>query len=289
MEKKNYTPEELRRLHDTLYEILGEVIRVCREHHIPYFVIGGTAIGTLYDEAILPWDDDIDIGMRRDDYERFLAIAPTALAGDYLLSWYGTEPHTPYYFAKVKKRHTLFVEPLFRDVDMHPGIFVDIIPFDRLPDSPRLQRLQHEAAKFLFCCLIGKETWLWRYGGKCRTPHPSRRGPLPCLLNRLVDICVPKRLLFAALTRLQKAFNHTATTHYNNILTRTDRVTVEALDHPELHRFGPLTVTAPRDLEGFLRYNYPSLHRFTPDEVAQLEGHVPVALSFDTRKEAETT
>ena len=55
---KKYTAEELDLLHTELYDILGETIRVCQKHDIPYFVIGGTAIGALYDQGILPWDDD---------------------------------------------------------------------------------------------------------------------------------------------------------------------------------------------------------------------------------------
>mgnify|MGYP002915200841 CR=1 FL=1 len=72
---KQYTPEELTQLHQVLYEILEEIVRICDKHNIPYFVIGGTAIGALYDKAILPWDDDIDIGMKREDYNKFLQIA----------------------------------------------------------------------------------------------------------------------------------------------------------------------------------------------------------------------
>jgi lipopolysaccharide cholinephosphotransferase len=55
---KKYTAEELDLLHTELYDILGETIRVCQKHNIPYFVIGGTAIGALYDQAILPWADE---------------------------------------------------------------------------------------------------------------------------------------------------------------------------------------------------------------------------------------
>ena len=107
---KKYTAKELDLLHAELYDILGETIRICRKHDIPYFVIGGTAIGALYDRAILPWDDDIDIGMARKDYNRFLEVAPRELGDSYFLSWIETDPHSPYYYAKVKKNNTLFVE-----------------------------------------------------------------------------------------------------------------------------------------------------------------------------------
>lgn len=156
MMPKQYTSQELEKLHEVLYEILAEVVRICTKHDIPYFVIGGTAIGALYDKAILPWDDDIDIGMKRDDYERFLRVAPEELGDAYFLSWLGTDPHTPYHFAKVKKNNTLFVEDNFKTVPMHQGIFVDIFPFDRIPDNRCLRRIQFEAVNFLKCCLIGK-------------------------------------------------------------------------------------------------------------------------------------
>ena len=92
---KKYTAEELDLLHAELYDILGETIRVCQKHNIPYFVIGGTAIGALYDQAILPWDDDIDIGMTRENYNKFLKVAPGELGPSYFLSWIETDPHTP--------------------------------------------------------------------------------------------------------------------------------------------------------------------------------------------------
>ena len=165
--KRTYTQEELARLHEELYDILAETVRVCRDNSIPYFLIGGTAIGALYDEAILPWDDDVDIGMTRDAYNRFLEVAPRCLRPQYFLQWQGTDPRSPYYFAKVRKNGTLFMEDIFKHVDMHQGIFVDIFPFDRLPDGAVARRVQRGVVNFLKCCLIGKEAWMWRHCGRC--------------------------------------------------------------------------------------------------------------------------
>ena len=227
---KKYTAEELDLLHAELYDILGETIRVCQKHNIPYFVIGGTAIGALYDQAILPWDDDIDIGMTRENYNKFLKVAPEELGPSYFLSWIETDPHTPYYFAKVKKNDTLFVEEMFKNVPMHPGIFVDIFPFDKIPDNKLLRRIQSEALGFLKCCLMGKEIWMWKHFGTCEIEDPTNLQPV---------------------------------------------------------KFGPLTVTAPDDLEGFLRYNYPTLHRFTKEEQEKVNNHYPAALSFSTTPKQE--
>ena len=161
-----YDKEDLSRLHAELLDILSEIVRVCEKCGIDYFIQGGTAIGALFNRGIVPWDDDIDIGMMRDDYERFLRFAPQHLRRGYFLEWFGTEHNTPFYFAKVKKDGTLFVEEMFRGMEIHHGIFVDIFPYDRIPDNPLLERLHRFRSRFWINCFIGKAIWLWRWCGR---------------------------------------------------------------------------------------------------------------------------
>ena len=280
---KQYTSQELEKLHEVLYEILAEVVCICTKHDIPYFVIGGTAIGALYDKAILPWDDDIDIGMKRDDYERFLRVAPEELGDAYFLSWMGTDPHTPYHFAKVKKNNTLFVEDNFKTVPMHQGIFVDIFPFDRIPDNRCLRRIQFEAVNFLKCCLIGKEVWQWKHAGTCQIASPSNRGAIPCWLNRIVDVLFTKKAIYKMMKVASTCFNTSRTAYYNHVITRTDHISCRDIDCLETVPFGPLHLKAPVRLEAFLRYNYPTLHRYTDEELDKRFNHYPLILSFDAK------
>ena len=100
-----YAKEDLQRLHEELYRTLAEVIRVCDVCNIPYFIQGGSAIGALYNRGIVPWDDDVDVGMTRENYERFLREAPAHLSSEYFLEWFGTEANTPFYFARAVKVH----------------------------------------------------------------------------------------------------------------------------------------------------------------------------------------
>lgn len=278
-----YTVEELSLLHTELYNILGEIIRVCKKYDISYFVIGGTAIGALYDQAILPWDDDIDIGMLRKDYNRFLEVAPKELSNAYFLSWIGTDPHTPYYFAKVKKNNTVFIEKMFREVPMHPGIFVDIFPFDRIPDNKFLRKIHHKICSFLNCCLVGKEVWIWKYFGKCKIEHPSDRGRIPCFFNKMVDLLFSKEIIYRMLVFVQSYFNRYNTKYFNNVMTTTDHITEREVNNLQLIKFGSLWVTAPEALENFLRYNYPNLHRYTKEEQEKVNNHYPAVLLFDLK------
>lgn len=275
-----YTEEELFRLHETLYDIFGEIIRVCEKCNISYFIIGGSGIGAFFDKAILPWDDDIDVGMTRENYNRFLSVAPKELSPDYFLQWVETDANTPFYFAKVRKNNTLFVESVFRNVDIHHGIYVDVFPFDKVPDVQWIQQIHRALANFLNGCFMGKTIWQWKYCGHCDVDEPRPRGFLPCLLTRIVCSLFTKRFIYRMLSFVLGLFNSCKTTYYNMVLMPRDHISVKSIEHPQTVKFGPLTVVAPSDLEPYLRNHYPGLTRDVPKE--EQISHRPSRLSFDS-------
>lgn len=281
--EREYTPEELQQLHTELYGILAEIKRVCEECGIPYFIQGGSAIGAFFEKAILPWDDDIDIGLTRKNYNRFLKEAPRHLSHDYFLQWVGTDPHTPYYFAKVKKNNTMFVEGDFAKLDIHNGIFIDVFPYDKVPDNLQLQKIHRTVSNFLNCCFMGKDIWMWKHFGKCQIVHPTNRGPIPCFFNRLIDLLFTKKAIYRMLCAVQGMFNSWNTEYYNMVLMPKDHISVKSIEHPQKTAFGPLTVSAPSDLETYLRHHYRNLRRYIPKEEQQ--NHRPTYLSFDVKKD----
>ena len=82
-----------------------------------------------------------------------------------------------------------------------------------------------------------------------RNREPTNRGAFSCLLNRIVDSLFSKKAIYQMLVSVQSCFNSRNTRYYNNVMATADHVTVESIRHLQPVKFGPLTVTAPDDLE----------------------------------------
>ena len=91
-------------------QILCKYIEICEKYHLRYFVAFGTLLGTVRHKGFIPWDDDIDVGMPREDYERFLQIAQKECGEEYFLQTVDTDPEYHLYFAKLRMNRTRFVE-----------------------------------------------------------------------------------------------------------------------------------------------------------------------------------
>lgn len=277
-----YDKKDLARLHGELLDIMAEIIRVCEVCGIPYFIQGGTAIGALFNKGIVPWDDDIDIGMTRADYERFLQLAPQHLRPQYFLEWFGTERNTPFYFAKVKKNGTLFVEEMFRNMDIHHGIFVDIFPYDRIPDNKWLERLHRFRSRFWINCFIGKQIWLWRWCGRCEIDAPLPKSFVGCLAVRAVCSLLSRERIYAKMCRVLGAYNGRDCKRVNIVRMPKDQIPRADIENPVMMPFGGMTVRAPRNIESYLRHHYPNLRPELPEE--EQINHAPYRLSFGSEE-----
>ena len=132
---KEYEPEVLQKLWKVEEGIYLEFARICDKHNLRYFCAYGTALGAIRHKGFIPWDDDMDMGMLREDYEKFLEIAPQELRENFeLLEARNTKGYVlP--FAKLTRSDTTFVEATDIDRKYHSGIFIDIFPFDAVPED----------------------------------------------------------------------------------------------------------------------------------------------------------
>ncbi len=131
--------EKTRMIQKELLPLLHEVKRVCEKNDIPYFLCAGSALGAVRHQGFIPWDDDIDIGMLRKDYIRFLDIARKDLSDGYLLLDANDTPDYYVGHAKVFRNNTALVNRETAHLRIHHGFYLDIFPFDTIPEDKELQ------------------------------------------------------------------------------------------------------------------------------------------------------
>ena len=128
--------ELLRKVQMEQLAIAKEIKRVCDENHIQYFLNFGTLIGAVRHKGFIPWDDDMDMGMLRSEYERFLEIAPVKMKPEFFVQTWYSDPAYPLPYAKVRKRGTVYLENKSTRLKEN-GFFVDIFPYDYLPSNDK--------------------------------------------------------------------------------------------------------------------------------------------------------
>ena len=134
---------QLAKVHLVQLEIANEVKKICENYKIKYFLIAGTLLGAVRHRGFIPWDDDLDMGMLRKDYIKFLKIARKELDDKYYLESWKVASGYGLPFTKIRMNGTKYIERNSKDVNCHLGIFIDIFPFDNVPDN-KVQRLIHE-------------------------------------------------------------------------------------------------------------------------------------------------
>lgn len=140
-----------------LLRLLQEFDRVCKALDIPYVLFAGTLLGAVRHEGFIPWDDDLDVLMLREDYHRFLAEAHTVLDADTFFLQKEFSEHWPLFFSKLRLNGTTCLEKMHpKDAQMHQGIYIDIFPCDSARETELGRRLQFVASKVVIAKALDK-------------------------------------------------------------------------------------------------------------------------------------
>lgn len=121
---------DLNKLKEIEMNLFREFIRICDKHQLKWFVLGGTCLGAVRHQGFIPWDDDIDVGMPRDQYDKFLVIAPKELPSSYFVQSIISDKDFPANFAKLRDSNTTFIEASMSSFNINHGVYIDIFPLD---------------------------------------------------------------------------------------------------------------------------------------------------------------
>lgn len=146
-----YVPTAIKQAWGAELQILAEIDRICKKYNIRYFAEWGTLIGAVRHGGFVPWDDDLDIGMLREDYERFKEVAKDELPGEFAIHDYATkENHWLFLSRVVNCNQICFEEEHLRKYHNFPYIAtVDIFVMDYLYRDEEQEKARCEEIKHI--------------------------------------------------------------------------------------------------------------------------------------------
>ena len=274
MEYKN---GEMDQLHTKMLELLHEFDRICDKLSIEYIAIGGTLLGAIRHDGFIPWDDDIDVALKRNDYEKLLKFAPNELGKNFFLQTIYSDPGTTTQQAKLRLNNTLFVESYAKKAKMHQGIFLDIFPLDALPDDEKTN------TKFCRKCAILEQLFVAKCTSGTMCPMNSIKNISKKTLRTILHIClypVPKKWIFEKLQRSLRTYDNAGYSRWTQPGGYGSKVYFDDSEiYPIVrHKFENTTICIPNNSEKFLSRLFGDFMRLPPED--KRYGHRPYKIQF---------
>ena len=126
---------DLKDLHKKEIELLQAVHDACEAMNVKYVIMHGTLLGAVRHHGFIPWDDDIDICMTRENYDTFLREGSQYLPSNLMIQHVIFEENCPNYYAKVRDVNTTFLHKEHINLDINQGIFIDVFPIDKIKNG----------------------------------------------------------------------------------------------------------------------------------------------------------
>lgn len=278
---KEYDDFTLKRIQEVELEILKDFMDICDRNGLDYFGIAGTGIGALRHHGFIPWDDDIDVAMPRDDFEKLLPLVEKEMGDKYLIMNAERYPNYPLMTTRMTMRGTKFKEEALKNIDAPLGIFLDLYPLDKVSDNPKETRRQARDAWFWSKILILRSIpfpMLGFSGWKAKIIHAI------CGLAHLVlsILHVPKTWIYKKAYEAETRSNHYTktknldffcdTTPYMNLYAVKDIYPLRKLP------FEDVELNFPHNLHNNLTGMYGDYMQLPPEE--KRKNHYPYELEF---------
>jgi len=258
----------MKQIQAKILEVMIYIDKVCRDNNVEYYIMGGTALGAVRHKGFIPWDDDLDIFMTPDNYEKFKSVFSTQneerfeiqewRLGDSLLE-----------YAKVRMNGTTFIEANFKEnAGMHHGVYVDIMILHKCPKSLIKKRKLYLYSRYLIVQALAERNW-------------SPKTKLQAVFLKLVSL-LPKhfmsRYFYEQIYKYDK--QDIQDYQYCYFLTKANfdqavfpkEIFMEPVDVP----FEAVKLLAPTDINGYLDIRFGNYMELPPEGERDAAKHAEI-------------
>lgn len=268
-----YTLEDI---HKEDLKILKEFIKICDRYNLTYYIIGGTLLGAIRHKGFIPWDDDIDIAMPRNDFNKLIEVANSSLPNNMELITFENDNNNRDYVSKIINKEINITEKVNESKDKKINLFIDIFSIDGTPNNIFLRKLYY--LRILFYRMLIK----WYYideihGCKKRKIHERLLIFIGKILPTKI-IINPKKNLY----KIDKLLQKYSCDKSNNIGTimgtykTREIVPKEYFGKPTDYLFEGLNLKGPERYHEYLTHMYgdymiPPKNKFTNQHIVYKE------------------
>ncbi len=248
-------------------DMLKTFDEICRRHDIQYFLAAGTLLGAVRHHDVIPWDDDFDIGMLREDYKKLCKILDSELPGKYIFSHPGNESGSNYWIDKVRVRETYYTTPYFANFQNPDGVFIDIFIYD-ITSNKKLSQKLHIMEVQAYCLMISTK---WT-----NTARQGRYGKISKVLRPFLKL-VPMKLLLWLFNARAGKYRRKEKSEYviDTVGLNINRgaLPLECVNEVTYIDFLGVQLPIPRNYEMYLTHFYGKNHMSLPPVSSRISGH----------------
>lgn len=272
-----YDDKTLKHLQEVQLMILKDFIKICEKNNLEYYAYGGTALGAIRHNGFIPWDDDVDILMFREDYEKFLKIMDESKSDKYeILNIDQTEDYL-YMFSKLCLKETKFKSTWCLKKPFNVGIHIDIFVFDYIPSKKLIWFIFHK--KFILLRKLGYLLDIIQNDYYISNFKEKIGHTLKFIFNMLgITNTTFKKSYKKTLDKLHEKSDRNSAIYDIAAIGYDKSFPKQVIHPPKKVKFESIEINVPNDYDTYLKTNYGNYMEFPPKE--KRINHSPNVLDF---------
>lgn len=275
-----YSEAELAQIQRTELASLDVLSAVCKKLKIDFFLYGGSLLGAVKYGGFVPWDDDLDVAMMREDYEKLLQEGPALLPEGYVLQEPRINKRTPYPYIKLRRTDTVMVEYMYRNIKINHGVYFDIYPIDNVPDDDEELEKAHKKLMKLIRILQRRQTT------SLFVPTYGWRGVVKkslAIIKFALFRTIPHSYLISKMNKVMTKYNSLKTSRQGNLFFPRPVNYFDGVYPPEEVNFEGRKMLIPRGYKTNLSNRYGDITKEPPIE--RRVGHKPYILELNLEEQ----